>query len=77
MFKLSVVYLHRKFSMHQQADILSIAHKQPLLQEDLDVLLHIDRSVPGSVHYSIKRYRKQPQWSIDDTGVLQAKTNRM
>ncbi|HMI78457.1 MAG TPA: AraC family transcriptional regulator [Ferruginibacter sp.] len=56
--------------MHQQTDILSIAHKQPLLQEDLDTLLHIDRAVPGSVHYSIKRYRRQPQWNIDDTGIL-------
>lgn len=56
--------------MNQQPDILSIAHKQPLLQDDLDVLLHIDRSVPGSVQYSIDRYRKLPQWNIDDTGIL-------
>ena len=56
--------------MNQLTDILTIAHRQPLLQEDLDVLLHVDRIVPGSVQYSIKRYRKQPQWSIDDTGIL-------
>ena len=56
--------------MYQQPDILSIAHKQPLMQEDLDVLLHVDRTVPGSVHYAIKRYRKLPQWNIDDTGIL-------
>jgi AraC family transcriptional regulator len=56
--------------MYQVPDILSIAYKQPLLQEDLDVLQHLDRSVPGSVHYTIKRYRKQPQWSIEDTGML-------
>jgi AraC family transcriptional regulator len=56
--------------MYQQPDILSIARKQPLMQEEMEVLLQIDRSVPGSVHYSINRYRKQPQWNIDDTGVL-------
>lgn len=56
--------------MNQLTDILAIAHRQPLLQEDLDVLLHVERTVPGSVQYSIKRYRKQPQWSIEDTGIL-------
>ena len=56
--------------MHQQPDILSIAHKQPHLQEDLDLLLQVDRTVPGSVQYSINRYKKQPQWNIDDTGML-------
>jgi AraC-like DNA-binding protein len=56
--------------MNQQFDILSIAHRQPFLQDDLDVLLHVDRVVPGSVNYSINRYRKQPQWNIDDTGIL-------
>ncbi|MEZ5027201.1 MAG: hypothetical protein R2765_00275 [Ferruginibacter sp.] len=55
--------------MSQLTDILAIAHRQPLLQEDLDVLLHVERTVPGSVQYSIKRYRKQPQWSIEDTGI--------
>jgi AraC-like DNA-binding protein len=28
------------------------------------------RTVPGSVNYSIKRYKKDPQWNIEDTGVL-------
>lgn len=56
--------------MDRQPDILSIARKQPLMQEELDLLLNVDRTVPGSVHYSIKRYRKQPQWNIDDTGIL-------
>jgi AraC family transcriptional regulator len=64
------VSLYRNFSMNQQTDILSIAHRQPLMHEDMDVLLHVDRVVPGSVNYSIKRYRKQPQWNIDDTGIL-------
>ena len=70
MFKHSFVSSHRNFSMNHPSNILNIAHRQPFLQEDLDVLLHVDRVVPGSVHYSINRYRKQPQWNIDDTGIL-------
>ena len=52
-------------------DIFSLAQRQPFMQEDLELLHEVDRSVPGSIHYSIKRYRKQPQWSIDDTGILE------
>ncbi len=56
--------------MNQNFDILALAHKQPLLQEDVEVLQEIVRNVPGSVRYTIKRYRKQPQWNMEDTGVL-------
>ena len=56
--------------MNQSTDILSIAQKQPLLYNELDVLQDIERTVPGSVHYSIKRYKKEPQWSLEDTGML-------
>ncbi len=55
---------------NQQNDILSLAYKQPFLQEELEVLHELDRHIPGSVKYSIKRYKKQPQWNIDDTGIL-------
>jgi AraC family transcriptional regulator len=55
---------------NQQIDILSLAYKQPFLQEELEVLHELDRHIPGSVKYSIKRYKKQPQWNIDDTGIL-------
>ena len=56
--------------MYQPTDILSIARKQPSMLEDMDELLQVDRTVPGSVNYSIRRYRKQAQWNIDDTGIL-------
>ena len=51
-------------------DILTIAQRQPFLHEDMEVLHEVTRTVPGSVHYSIKRYKRVPQWSIDDTGIL-------
>jgi AraC family transcriptional regulator len=56
--------------MNQQTDILDIAHKQSFMYNELDVLQDIDRSVPGSVHYAIKRYRREPQWNMEDTGML-------
>ncbi len=56
--------------MFQQPDILRLAHKQPFLQHELEVLKHADRNVPGSVQYSIDRYRKLSPWNIDDTGML-------
>jgi AraC family transcriptional regulator len=56
--------------MHQPADIFTLAYKQPIMQEQLVLLFDKDRVVPGSVHYSIQRYKKQPQWNIEDTGML-------
>ena len=52
-------------------DILTAAQKQPFLQEDLELIHEVTRNVPGSVHYCIKRYRRLPQWSVDDTGILE------
>ena len=56
--------------MNQTLDILALSHKQPFLYEEMEVLQDVVRNVPGSVQYSIKRYRKQPQWNMEDTGVL-------
>jgi AraC family transcriptional regulator len=52
-------------------DILTIAQKSPVLFNELDVLYEVERNVPGSIHYSIKRYRRLPQWSVDDVGLLE------
>jgi AraC family transcriptional regulator len=38
--------------------------------DELDVLQEVDRLVPGSVRYSIRRYKKLPGWQIEDTGGL-------
>ena len=56
--------------MNQSTDILSIAYNQPFLHNELVVLQDINRSVPGSVKYAIKRYKKPVQWNIDDTGMF-------
>ncbi len=56
--------------MNQETDILHIAHKQSFMYNELAILQDIDRFVPGSVHYSIQRYRREAQWNIEDTGML-------
>ncbi len=57
--------------MDHITDILTISNQQPVLLEDMEVLQDVVRNIPGSVRYAIRRYRKQPQWNVDDTGILQ------
>jgi|SRR5579862_3638717 len=56
--------------MHQPPDILSLAHKQPVMQEQLVLLFEKERQIPGSVQYSIRRYEKNPQWHMEDLGMM-------
>lgn len=56
--------------MHTALDILSLAYRQPMLQDDLDLLQEKEQQIPGSVQYVIKRYRKQSQWNMEDAGML-------
>jgi AraC-like DNA-binding protein len=57
--------------MHTAPDILTLAYKQAPLQDQL-ILLHDEReqSVPGTVQYQIKRYRRNIQWNTEDMGML-------
>lgn len=52
-------------------DILTIAHQQPFLHDELELLMETERTVPGSVKYAINRYKKNPKWPIEDTGILE------
>ena len=56
--------------MFQPPDILSVAYKQPLMQNQLEMLQERERQIPGSVQYVINRYRKHTQWNMDDTGMI-------
>lgn len=56
--------------MFQPPDILSVAYKQPLMQNQLEMLQEREQQIPGSVQYIINRYRKHPQWNMDDTGMI-------
>lgn len=56
--------------MIQPQDILSLAHRQPVMQEQMVLLQEKERQIPGSVQYIIKRYHRQPQWNMDDVGMM-------
>ncbi|HET6254576.1 MAG TPA: AraC family transcriptional regulator [Puia sp.] len=56
--------------MFNAPDILTMAYRQPVLHEDLHILLEKDRQIPGSVQYSIRRYSKHPQSNLDDMGMI-------
>lgn len=56
--------------MHSAPDILTLAYKQAPMQEQMALLHEKEQIAPGSVQYTIKRYRRQPQWSMEDAGML-------
>lgn len=56
--------------MQNTTDILELAYKQRPLQEQMPLLYEKEQQAPGSVYYSIRRYSFQPQWNIEDTGML-------
>jgi AraC family transcriptional regulator len=56
--------------MHNPPDILALAYKQTLMQGQLVLLQEREQQIPGSVQYSISRYSRHPQWSIEDTGMM-------
>jgi AraC family transcriptional regulator len=58
------------YKMNDHADILEIAYKQPLMQNQMQLLMHKEKQIPGSVNYSIKRFAKETQCNIEDTGML-------
>jgi AraC-like DNA-binding protein len=51
-------------------DILALSYRQPLMQGEMEIMLEREQQIPGSVQYHIKRYRKQAQWSMEDTGMI-------
>lgn len=56
--------------MHNPPDILSLAYKHAPLQDQLALLQEKQQQIPGSVQYTIKRYRRNLQWNIEDTGMM-------
>ncbi|MEO6454578.1 MAG: AraC family transcriptional regulator [Ginsengibacter sp.] len=56
--------------MEQDLHILSIAQRQPVMHEHLDILHEREQLIPGSVQYVIRRFRKQPEINVDDTGMM-------
>ena len=56
--------------MTKNANIPSYLTQQSLSFDKSLLLQDIERNVPGSVKYAIKRYRKLPTWNSEDTGAM-------
>lgn len=56
--------------MQQDSEILSLARIEPVMQAQLSLLQEKEQLIPGSVQYSIKRFKREPQTSIEDTGMI-------
>lgn len=63
--------MHCNFAgMFQAPDILSMAYKQPVMYDSLELLQEKEQQTPGSVQYNIRRYRRHSQWNMEDTGMV-------
>ncbi len=56
--------------MHQPPDILALAYKQTPMQGQWHLLYSKERQIPRSVNYTIRRYHRNTQWNIEDTGIM-------
>ncbi len=56
--------------MNNSSEILSLAFNQNLMQDQLLLLHEKQQQIPGSVQYTIKRYFRNVQWNIEDTGMI-------
>src|SRR5262245_51073211 len=52
------------------SDILTLAYKHAPLADQMVLLYDKEQQMPGSVHYTIRRYSYNPQSNIEDTGVI-------
>lgn len=51
-------------------DIISIAHGSSVMLDGLELLHEREKQIPGTWQYDIRRYRKLPKFSLEDTGML-------
>jgi AraC-like DNA-binding protein len=56
--------------MQQVTDILTLAHRHPLMQQELELVHQQEKQIPGAVQYAIYRYKLQPLMSQEDVGEL-------
>lgn len=56
--------------MQNHPDILTLAMKQAPMLEDMRILQEKELAVPGTVNYSIRRFRRPNGSPLEDTGML-------
>ena len=56
--------------MFESPDILAIAHNQPVMVDELEILQEREKQIQGTWQYTIRRYRRNQHWALEDTGML-------
>jgi AraC-like DNA-binding protein len=56
--------------MRHSPDITLFSSLQQVMGSNLEVLQDKTQTIPGSVQYNIQRYRKAPDWFMEDKGLL-------
>lgn len=56
--------------MNPQFDIVALAGQDAFTLDYQELLYNRVQQIPGSIQYSIKRYRKLPHWDLEDMGML-------
>jgi AraC family transcriptional regulator len=56
--------------MESAQTILSLSLNHPVMLEDMELVQHKTQMIPGTVQYVINRYRKVPNATFEDTGMM-------
>jgi len=56
--------------MQPTTDILTLAYKRPLEETSLELLHERESVMPDAVQYPIRRFRRNKQWNMEDTGMM-------
>ena len=64
-----IYYLYRLY-MDYSSEILSVALHRPAMQGQLELVHHKVQKIPGTVQYTINRYRKLTNINFEDTGIM-------
>lgn len=61
--------------MVQLMNMLELSSREAFLQDDVELLQDVSRTVPGSVSYQIRRIKKIQHWDHEDTGLMMYHVN--
>ena len=56
--------------MQSAQNILSVALNHPVMVEEMELVHHKKQMIPGTVQYVINRYKKVPNATFEDTGMM-------
>lgn len=56
--------------MSYSTDILTLAHRQQVMAEELELLHEKEKLIPGTWSYQIRRYKRHTYWNAEDTGIF-------